>query len=71
MKTPAYLLLPALLTLLVLPACKKSLPAAGGNRLTKTTISATGNAQALQIDSFVYNNQNQLTAFISASGVIG
>lgn len=69
MKTPASPLLAALLIVLIHTACKKSLPAAVGNTLTKTATSTAGNAQSMQIDTFIYNNQNQLAVVIT--GIIG
>jgi hypothetical protein len=69
MKTPEYLLPAVLLVILIHPACKKSLPAAGGNTLEKTVVTASGTTESTQTDLFVYNNQNQLAeSIVSSSG---
>jgi hypothetical protein len=71
MKTPKCLLLPLLFIILVYPACKKSLPAAGGNTLEKTVVTASGTTESTQTDLFVYNNQNQLVESIMSSTGMG
>jgi hypothetical protein len=63
MKNHIYLIL---LSLLVIPACKKSaLPAAGGNTLNKTVLTLPGYFQS--VDSFIYVGQQRLAEIISAS----
>jgi YD repeat-containing protein len=67
MKIPKCLLPAVLLVILIHPACKKSLPAAGGNTLEKTVVTASGTTESTQTDLFVYNNQNQLVESIMSS----
>lgn len=62
MKSPKLLLL---LSLWIMPACKKTtLPAAGGNILNKTTVTLTGQSYSQAVDSFVYDGQQRLAEII-------
>jgi len=61
MKKPLYLLL---LSLWLIPACKKSsLPVAGGNTLNKTVVTIS-ETSTLSVDSFVYDGQQRLAEVI-------
>jgi YD repeat-containing protein len=63
MKHHIYLLL---LSLWIIPACKKSaLPVAGGNTLNKTVVTISGTSTQ-SVDSFVYDGQQRLAEIISS-----
>jgi YD repeat-containing protein len=65
MKNTVFLLL---LSLCIIPACKKSaLPVAGGNTLNKT-VQAISGTSTLSVDSFVYDGQQRLAEII-CSGI--
>jgi YD repeat-containing protein len=62
MKHPLYLIL--LLSICIIPACKKSaLPVAAGNTLNKTVTTISGTS-ILSVDSFVYDGQQRLVEVI-------
>ncbi len=61
MKNSVFLLL---LSLWIIPACKKSaLPVAGGNSLNKTVATISG-TPFLSVDSFIYDGQQRLAEMI-------
>lgn len=56
-----------LLGLCILSACKKnSLPGAGGNTLSKTVVTLSGNSSFVSVDSFVYDGQQRLLQIINS-----